>query len=451
MITIADLKKKMVELHAQAIALQEAADAEKRELTAEENEKLTGLLDAIDAVEAQIKTRQRLEAAGERLDTAGRRVTDTPEDEPDKPAPKAQKRAPITGGDLVAKGTGGFKSFGEFAKCVRQAVAAPSHADPRLDVRVLNAASTFGSEGIGADGGYLVPPDFRDTILEKVMAEDSLLGQTDQQTTTSNAMTYPVDEISPWDTSSAMQAYWEGEGGSGTQAKPGAQSVTVRTNKIMALVPVSDELLQDAPGLEGWLRKKVPERIDYKINDAIINGDGVGKPVGLLKSAALITQAAVGGQASATINFTNISAMWSRMPAGNRRRAVWIINQDVEPQLDALVVPGTQAAFPAYLPAGGLSNSPFPTLKGRPVLYSEATAALGSVGDILFADMTQYLSVVKAGGIRTDVSMHLWFDADQTAFRFILRIGGMPWWSKTIARPGGKNPYSAYVALAARP
>lgn len=450
---IQELKDKLPGLLAKAQAYLATADAENRAPSEEELKDSNDTMAIYEATERQITLLDRAEAAQARLDAPGeRRVRPETNVAPQGGAPGAARQPVITGGEptAAAKGTGGFKSFGEFAKSVRAAVAAPSHADRRLDVRILNAASTFGSEGIGADGGYLVPPDFRTDILEKVMAEDSLLSKTDQQTTTSNSMTFPADEISPWDSSAAMQTFWEGEGQTGTQVKPGLQSNMIRTFKIMTLVGVTDELLSDAPALEGWLRKKAPTRINYKINDAIINGDGVGKPLGLLKSPALITQAAEGSQAAGTVNYLNISKMYSRVPESNRRNAVWITNQDIEPQLDSLVVPGTQPAFPAYLPAGGLSAAPYPTLKGRPVIYSEATAAIGTPGDILFADLTQYMSVVKAGGIRTDVSMHLWFDADQTAFRFVLRIGGLPWWSKTIARPGGKNPYSAYIALAQR-
>jgi hypothetical protein len=46
---------------------------------------------------------------------------------------------------------------------------------------------------------------------------------------------------------------------------------------------------------------------------------------------------------------------------------------------------------------------------------------------------------VKTGGVRTDVSIHLYFDADQTVFRVIMRVGGNPWWKTSIARKNGSN------------
>jgi hypothetical protein len=64
--------------------------------------------------------------------------------------------------------------------------------------------------------------------------------------------------------------------------------------------------------------------------------------------------------------------------------------------------------------------------------------------------MTKYLTVVKAGGLRSDVSMHLWFDQNLTAFRFVLRMNGQPWLSSAITRKNGSNTLSHFVNLQTR-
>jgi HK97 family phage major capsid protein len=111
--------------------------------------------------------------------------------------------------------------------------------------------------------------------------------------------------------------------------------------------------------------------------------------------------------------------------------------------------PGTGTAVPAYLPPGGLSAQPYGTLMGRPVISTEAAGALGDVGDISFVDFSQYMSVLKSGGVRQDISIHLFFDYDITAFRFVLRVGGQPWWNSPIARANGLSR-SPFVTLGAR-
>ena len=455
-ITIDELNETLASVHAEMKALQEAADTDDRDLSPEEAERFEAYKASFADKEKEIARRQDIQAMEAKLDAPGRRLT-SPNDTEDMTPPArrgatnqtTERKVVYEGGDVTAayRGSGGFRSFGEYAGKVH-AASVGRRADQRLEI--LNAASTFGQEAVGADGGYAVPPDFKTTILEKMAMEDSLLGRTDQQQTSSNSITLPVDENEPWNLTGGTQGYWMAEGAQINQSKIALQNTTIRAEKLAALVPVTDELLADASSLEAYLRTKVPQKLDYRINDAIINGDGVGKPLGILKSNALVTQAAEGGQVAGTIVFNNVTKMWSRMPQRNRRNAIWIINQDAEPQLYSMVVPGTQEAFPAFLPAGGLSSSQYDSLMGRPVVYSEAAQGLGTPGDIILVDPTQYLSVIKSGGVRTDVSMHLYFDQDQTAFRFILRVGGQPWWSKPLARAKSTLPMSAYVALAQR-
>ena len=106
--------------------------------------------------------------------------------------------------------------------------------------------------------------------------------------------------------------------------------------------------------------------------------------------------------------------------------------------------------MPVYLPPGGLSDAPYGRLLNRPVLPMEACPTLGDVGDIILTDLSTYMTATKGGGIRSDVSMHLYFDYDMTAYRFILRVAGQPWWKSPIAKAQGGNTLSCSVTLAER-
>lgn len=321
--------------------------------------------------------------------------------------------------------------------------------DPRL---IQNAPTTYGSEGVGADGGFAVPPDFRSTILQKIMAEESLLGRTDQLTTSSNSITFPTDSTAPWDATGGIQAYWESEGGQKPQSKPALGETTIKANKIVALVPMTDELLQDAPAMASYVNQKAPEKINFKVNQALISGTGVGQPLGVLNSAGTLIVDPVSGQAADTINFQNIMAMYYAVPRANRARAVWLMNEDVESQLPFMkfIDQGSGNAVPVYLPPAGLSTAPYGTLLGRPIVPSEAIPGLGDAGDVIFGDWSQYHTLVKGGGVRQDVSIHLFFDYDITAFRFVLRVGGQPKWNSPITRPNNGSPRAFFAALGAR-
>ncbi len=448
-VSIDDLERKCTDIVAQCRAIQDLADDAGRDLTEEEEKQVKDLFEAHKKTKAEIERRRQL-AALEMGTGAGTGRKTKPMDG-GMPIPDDAR---IEGGEQngARPGTCGFTSLGEFAVKVKDACRGGAHIDSRIQ-RIMSAApGSPAQEGVGADGGYLVPPEFRTDIKQKLFGSESVISRTDIQTTTSNSITFPIDETAPWDPNSGAQAYWEGEGQLINQSKPSLGTTTVRAHKLAALIPVSDEQLEDGPSLETFLRRKIMEKMSWKINDAIINGDGVGKPKGLLLAGCKITVPAEAAQPTNTIVFANVEKMWSRCYAPNRINAVWLYNQEIEPQLSSLVAPGVTPTLPVFLPPGGLSAAPYGTLKGRPCVPNEACAALGTEGDLILVDLSSYLSLQKNGGqIKSDVSMHLWFDYGLQAFRFTTRLGGQPWWSTPITPPKSANTRSMIITLATRP
>lgn len=456
--TMEQLQNRLLELKDEANNIQARADAEKRELTADEAKDIEQIFAAFEAVEADIERRKRIDEINARTAAPAQRQV------PHEPAPGqvvddtnvqgvTQRRQASAGTRQFAQpratdaGKWGFRSKGEFFHAVMVSSAKGGTIDPRL---IANAPTTYGQEGVGADGGFAVPPDFRTEIMVKVMGEDSLLSRTDSMPTSSNSITIPKDDTTPWQSTGGVQAYWESEAGQKQQSKPALGELTIKANKIIALVPMTDELLEDAPAMAAYVNRKAPEKIDYKVNEAIINGTGGGQPLGILQSAGTITVAAESGQAADTVIYDNIVNMWGRLSAGSKRNAIWLANSDIETQLMKMVFPGATPAFPVFLPPGGLASSPYSQLMGRPMITSEAMPALGDAGDLILCDMSKYLTTVKSGGVRQDVSIHVWFDYDITAFRFVLRIGGQPAWNTPIARNGSQSSRGFFVALGAR-
>lgn len=460
--TIEQLKARLVELQEFGKAIQAKADAEKRDLTTEEQTELDGTFAEFENVERDIDRRLKLEAQDTRLGASQGRVV-----------PPQQLENSASGGTAAGsagrdglrnsrataaedRNRWGFRNFGEFCNAVRGGVVNPGGMDPRL---IANAAlSTYGSEGSGTDGGFAVPPEWRSQITDLVMGEDSFLGMTDQQTASGNTITFPVDETTAWQTTGGILAYWDSEASTLTQTKPSLKDLTIKLDRLTVLVPVTEELLEDAPAMGGYVAKKAGEKMAFKVNDSIINGTGVGQPLGILNAPCTVSVAKVTSQTNTTVHADNIVTMLSRLPAQSFKNATWFINQDVIPQILKLGFAVTTAAGTAagagalYLPPNGLANSsPYGSLMGRPIVVTEACATLGTVGDIILADMSKYLTIVKAGGVKSDVSIHLWFDQNTTAFRFVMRMNGQPWLSAAIARKSGSNTLSHFVTLAARP
>lgn len=337
----------------------------------------------------------------------------------------------------------GFNSMGDFAKAVAHS-SIRGVTDSRL---AFNAAAptTFGNEGAGADGGFAIPPEFSKEIWRLSLGEDSLLPLTQNNELAGNSMIFPKDETTPWG-GAGVQAYWQSEAVAATQSKPVLGTDAMILHKMMALVPVTNELIEDGFAIGSYLSNVAPERIAYKANEAILFGDGAGKPFGALSSSAAIIQAKDSGQATATISPTNISNMVSRLLVGELKNAVWIGNPDLLSPLESL----TLGNYPIFLPNQSASGASYGMLKGRPLLLSEHANAFSSQGDLNLVSLKGYRTITKAGGIQTSTSMHLFFDADATAFKFVFRMNGKPILSAPVVPPKSSNTRSHFITLAAR-
>lgn len=436
------LQEQLEDLVTQMKAIQARADAEERSLTQEEESSSAGLYDQFLAVEADIERRQKLSACEARIEAPMARKI-----EPDLPrssAAQAQRvnAAPI---DREDEGRHGFRHMGEMALAVVKDAMGVGEKDHRL---TMAAPSSVAREGVGSEGGFLVPPEFRREIEQLVYAEGSLIARTDKMKTSSNSMSLPVDDTAPWEPG-GVQAYWMGETSQYTGNKPGTTPIEAKLGKLGCLVQVTEELLEDAPAMGSYIMSKAPVAMDWVLSEAIFEGTGAGQPLGMLGSGAMVTVPKESAQVADTITFNNIVGMWGRLHTRCRPNAIWLINSDLEPELIKMQVPGV-GGHPAYLPPGGVSGSPYATLLGRPVVAHEVCKALGDKGDINLVDMSKYLTLTRDGGFRAATSMHLKFDQDIQTFKFTLRVGGMPWWKKPFERKNGGNTLSCFVTLADR-
>lgn len=435
------LRAQQAEINENARTLGETIRAQSRLPTDEEADQLEGFAVEAEAIEKKIRGVVALERATAAGPSPGRRVA--PEGTTARPTVAASPKPNAR--------TGGFQHLGEFATVCRMAAMRDENAHNRL------VAALGMNEGIGEDGGFLVPAEFRDAIMKIVEGEQSLLSMTDGSTTSRNAVTQNVDKTTPWGTA-GINVYWEGEGQAAAASKQPMEQGTLRLNKLFGRVDVSDELLEDAPQLDNYLRVKAPEVMTSVINLAIVQGNGVGKPLGFMNSGALVTIAAETSQPADTIMHRNLVKMMGRLYAPCWPRSTWLMHQDVWAQLplisfrDVGSYPSTATApaVPAYMPPNGISVAPFGTLFGRPVLPLQAMETIGDLGDIALVDLSAYRTVTKAGGTRVDTSIHLKFDTDETVFRFIFRLAGAPWWSSTISPRDGNNTLSPFVTLASR-
>lgn len=333
-----------------------------------------------------------------------------------------------------------FKSAGEFLLSVKNAAVSP-HA---IDRRLLPLKATGLNEAIPSQGGFLVQQDMQAGILQRMYGVGGLLSRFSPMTVSGNGMLInAIDETSRADGSrfGGVLGYWLNEGGTKTASKPKFRQIDLKLKKVAALCYATDELLEDAVALESWINQYVPEELRFKVEDAIMRGDGVGKPLGILSSPALVSATRTDAN---EIDHLDVLRMWARRWVG-ANDYVWFAAPNIMTQLYTMAI----GNVPIYMPPGGLSGSQYGTLLGRPLIETEYNPALGSLGDLLLVSPSQY-ALIQKGGIQAASSIHVQFVTDETAFRFVYRVDGEPAWNSALTPfNGSSDTVSPFVALSA--
>jgi len=347
--------------------------------------------------------------------------------------------------------SGPFASLGEQAQAIAKAATPGGQIDPRLyDIR----AATGLGETVPSEGGFLVQQDFSTELLQGSYDVGLISSRVNRLpiSASSNGLKLPaVDETSRADGSrwGGIKSYWTNEAALKVKSKPKFRLMELNLKKLIGVSYVTDELLQDSTALDSFLRQAFTDEIAFRTDDAIINGTGAGMPLGILNSPSLVSVEKEAAQAADTIMTENIVKMFSRMPARNRKNAIWLINQEIEPQLFTMHLDVGTGGIPVYMPANSLSGLPFQTLLGKPVIPIEQASALGTLGDIMFIDPTSYILIDK-GSVKTDISIHVQFLYDESVFRFVYRVDGQPSWAAPLTPYKGANDLSPFVTLKAR-
>ena len=350
---------------------------------------------------------------------------------------------------------GPFKTVGQFFKAVRDNGGRMPDAHPQLKAYCDWHASTVGkaaptglNETTLGDGSVLVPPQFINQILMRTYAND-LMSRVFMLPMTSPVLKVPaINETSRADGSryGGVQSYWRGEAGSLTASKPSLKQISLTADSLSVYVQVTNEMLEDGgPALETMLQTVVASEFEFAIGRAIVLGNGNGIPQGILNSGSKV---AVTRANASLVAPEDIAGMWARLWQGCRQNAIFLYNQEVEPQLMLMTIGLGVSNFPVYLPAGGLSATPYGTLLGRPAIASEFCSALGTAGDIILWDPTTYLMGVRSS-MQSAVSIHVLFSTNESVYRFIMRADGKSWWETALTPYKGTNTLSNIVTLAA--
>lgn len=297
-------------------------------------------------------------------------------------------------------------------------------------------------------GGAFVQTDFATDIIHRGYNESIILSKTQQRTLTTGANSVTlcgIDETSRATGSryGGVRVYTKAELEAYDPSKVKFANIELKVNKLTGLLYLSDEIIEDAPLLEQEVSQLFPMEFNFRIQDLLLRGSGAGEPLGIMNAPCLVTVAKESGQTAATVVAENIDKMRARVSGTG---AEFYANKDIIPQLQTLYRHIDTAKVTPMYEELDMSKG---RLAGVPIYFIEHCETLGTLGDLILADWSQYVTITK-GGMKKAESMHLKFDYGQKAIRWTIRMDGQPRWRSAVTPYKGTATQSPFVALATR-
>ena len=273
---------------------------------------------------------------------------------------------------------------------------------------VLNALQ----EGTDSEGGYLVPDEFERTLVEALEEENVFRTLAHVIKTSSGDRKIPV-------VASKGTASWVDEEGAYQESDDVFSQVSIGAYKLGTMIKVSEELLADSVfDLEAYISKEFARRIGAREEESFFNGDGKGKPLGIL-AAAGGAEVGVTAASATAITADEVIDLFYSLKAPYRKNAVWLLNDATVKQIRKLKDTTGQYLWQPSLVAGTPD-----TILGRPVKTSAfmPTAAAGAK-TIAFGDFKYYWIADRQGRTFKKLS-ELYAANGQVGFMGTQRVDG---------------------------
>jgi HK97 family phage major capsid protein len=304
------------------------------------------------------------------------------------------------------------------------------------------------SESVPSDGGFLVPVEYSSQIHNVSLENEIVMPRCFVQPMKSNSINIPAMSIGNHSANlyGGFTASYTAEAGTISENDPKVRNMELNAKKLTGLIRFSSELAADIPGGEGQIIQICGKGLAWYRDRAFLKGSGAGEPLGILNSGCTITVAKESGQKADTIVYENFCKMLGRLHPACFNNSVWIIQVSAIPQLLQLSMAIGMGgnAIPVLSESGGIWK-----ILTRPVIFTEKTEKLGDLGDVILADLSQYVVGLRSE-MRFDMSIHVHFQTDELLARLIERHDGQPLWDSPLTLEDGVNTVSPFVTLAER-
>ena len=237
-----------------------------------------------------------------------------------------------------------------------------------------------------------------------------------------------------------------------TSTRQEMEKITLKATSLWGLAFITEELMADSPtSFAARIATGFGAQYQaHKFNEKL-RGTGVGAPLGVLTALAAsslgptISIAKETGQAAATIDYRNV--LKARARCWGYSNAIWIANHDCFPQLAVMAIPVGVAGQLVYQQS--LVEDRPDMLLGRPIFYSEYAATVGTQGDLILGNWSQYMDGIYQP-LQSAESIHVRFLNNERALRFSERSAGAPSWKSALTPNKSTSTLSPFVVIDAR-
>lgn len=177
----------------------------------------------------------------------------------------------------------------------------------------------------------------------------------------------------------------------------------------------------------------------HYLDDAILSGSGIAKPLGILNADCTLT---VNRASAGTVGIADLANMVTKLNPGSFKNSIWVAHPSTIVKLFQLTI--AVGAGGSYIPVQEENGEL--RIFTRPVVISEKVATLGSQGDVLLCDPTQYFLGIRQGMVLESTKAEN-FSSDLISFRLIVRLDGQPAWNQPLQLKDGTSEVSPFVIL----
>lgn len=320
----------------------------------------------------------------------------------------------------------------------------------KLLARIQGKAVGGDEQSVFADpyGGFLLPEAFTPELLRIEPEADPMAGKTRMVPMQAAHVSFParVDKDHSTSVSGGLTVSRREEAGTFAASRMKLEKVKLEAHMLAGLDYCTEEVLSDSPiSFVALLASGFSDQFTSHMIDERLNGSGVGRYMGIMKSPCLLTITAEEGQRAATVVYENLVEMMAR--CWQYGQAMWMANHTVLPQLMKLNQTAGIAGNPTAWQPSAREGTPG-VIFGQPLILTEYCAAVGTTGDIVLGNWREYLEGIFQP-LQSAESVHVRFLQHERTFKFWLRNAGAPWW-RSVLTPKNGATLSPFVVLATR-